>query len=75
MVYNLQPTVYGEVRYSTCTMYVSVHASLFSSSQTFEVITEKSPKNIAYSTDKLNLHMDLTFYESVPGLQLLHCIR
>ena len=43
--------------------------------QIFEVLTEEKPQNIAYSTDQLHLHMDLTFYESVPGLQLLHCIR
>ena len=41
----------------------------------FEVITEDEPRNIAYSSDKLNFHMDLVFYESGPGLQLLHCIR
>ena len=44
-------------------------------SQTFEVITSEKPTNVAYSTDKLNFHMDLLFYESAPGLQLLHCIR
>ena len=43
--------------------------------QTFEVIAEKNPTNVAYSNDTLNFHMDQVYYESPPGLQLLHCIR
>ena len=39
------------------------------------MITEDKPTNIAFSSEKLNFHMDQTFYESAPGLQLLHCIR
>ena len=34
-----------------------------------------NPINLAYSTDELAIHMDLVYYESPPGLQLLHCIR
>ena len=74
MVYNVQPTAYGEVSSDTCVLASFPHCVLLHD-QTFEVITDKNPANIAYSTDALHLHMDLTFYESVPGLQLLHCIR
>lgn len=33
------------------------------------------PINVAYSNLGLDLHMDLAYYESPPGLQLLHCLR
>ena len=33
------------------------------------------PNDIAYTGEKLSLHMDLLYYESPPGLQLLHCLR
>ncbi|KAK7205001.1 taurine catabolism dioxygenase TauD, TfdA family-domain-containing protein [Myxozyma melibiosi] len=32
-------------------------------------------KNIAYTSVNLPLHMDLLYYESPPGIQLLHCIE
>ncbi|KAH6572888.1 hypothetical protein BASA60_006375 [Batrachochytrium salamandrivorans] len=31
--------------------------------------------NIAYTSLPLGLHMDLMYYESPPGLQLLHCLQ
>ena len=31
--------------------------------------------NLAYTTEALGPHMDLCYYESPPGLQLLHCMR
>jgi len=34
------------------------------------------PKNnIAYTNVQLNLHMDLVYYESMPGYQFLHCLQ
>ena len=39
------------------------------------MIIEEEPINIAYSGVKLIPHMDLVYYESPPGLQLLHCLR
>jgi gamma-butyrobetaine dioxygenase len=33
------------------------------------------PINVAYSTLGLVMHQDLVYYESPPGLQLLHCMR
>lgn len=36
----------------------------------------KGPKNnVAYTTAELDLHLDLAYYESTPGLQLLHMQR
>ncbi|RLO10614.1 hypothetical protein DYB28_010015, partial [Aphanomyces astaci] len=31
--------------------------------------------NIAYTSERLKLHLDLAYYESPPGLQLLHALR
>lgn len=41
----------------------------------FDVKNEKEAKNIANTATFLPLHMDLLYYESPPGLQLLHFIR
>eukprot|EP00759_Apiculatamorpha_spiralis_P056623 PhF_6_TR8272/c1_g2_i4/m.12634/K00471/E1.14.11.1; gamma-butyrobetaine dioxygenase len=39
-------------------------------------VVEKGPKNnIAYTGEYLDLHMDLAYFESPPGFQLLHCQR
>lgn len=42
---------------------------------TFDVRTEPNPINIAYTNLPLVLHQDLVYYESPPGLQLLHCLE
>lgn len=41
----------------------------------FDVKNVKDAKNIAYTNSFLPLHMDLLYYESPPGLQLLHAIK
>nr|XP_006823837.1 PREDICTED: uncharacterized protein LOC100373291 [Saccoglossus kowalevskii] len=41
----------------------------------FDVVSKPQPINVAYSTAKIPFHMDLVYYESPPGLQLLHCLR
>lgn len=41
----------------------------------FDVKNEKNAKNIANTNVFLPLHMDLLYYESPPGLQLLHFIQ
>lgn len=41
----------------------------------FNVKTESNAKNIANTDVYLPLHMDLCYYESPPGLQLLHFIQ
>jgi gamma-butyrobetaine dioxygenase len=33
------------------------------------------PINVAYSNMALDVHIDLAYYESPPGLQLLHCMQ
>lgn len=43
--------------------------------KTFDVISVESPINAAYSNIELTFHGDLLYYESPPGLQLLHCVR
>lgn len=41
----------------------------------FDVKTQPNAINIAYTDVYLPLHMDLCYYESPPGLQLLHVIQ
>ncbi|XP_048579291.1 gamma-butyrobetaine dioxygenase isoform X2 [Nematostella vectensis] len=41
----------------------------------FQVISQPNPINIAYSDVNLPFHVDLAYYQSPPGLQLLHCVR
>lgn len=40
----------------------------------FDVRSVRRPINIAYSDEALPLHQDLAYYESPPGIQLLHCL-
>ena len=40
----------------------------------FHVISSPDAHNIAYTSNALPPHQDLTYYESKPFLQLLHCI-
>lgn len=42
---------------------------------TFDVKVEESAINIAYTTAELGFHMDLPYYESPPGIQMLHCLQ
>lgn len=37
--------------------------------------SEEDPVNIAFTDMELDFHMDLVYYESPPGLQMLHCVR
>jgi alpha-ketoglutarate-dependent taurine dioxygenase len=41
----------------------------------FDVVATPRPINVAYSNVPLDLHQDLAYYQSPPGLQLLHCLR
>lgn len=41
----------------------------------FDVVAERTPVNIAYTTLYLKSHVDLAYYESPPGFQLLHALR
>lgn len=40
----------------------------------WDVKSVPGAKNIAYTSLFLGLHMDLTYFESPPGVQLLHCL-
>jgi alpha-ketoglutarate-dependent taurine dioxygenase len=48
------------------------HGSLYG--DIFHVQTKNDAKNIAYTNVALPPHQDLTYYESKPFLQLLHCV-
>ncbi|WP_424931947.1 TauD/TfdA family dioxygenase [Amaricoccus macauensis] len=41
---------------------------------TFEVVNKPDPNNLAYTSDALPLHTDLTNQELPPGYQFLHCL-
>jgi len=41
--------------------------------ETFKVETTSDPINVAYSTEALEPHQDLAYYEAPPGVQILHC--
>ena len=41
---------------------------------TFEVVSKPDPNNLAYTSDALPLHTDLTNQELPPGFQFLHCL-
>jgi alpha-ketoglutarate-dependent taurine dioxygenase len=43
--------------------------------ESFDVVVTPDPINVAYSSVGLEPHIDLVYYESPPGLQLLHCRR
>ena len=42
---------------------------------TFHVKSTPNAHNIAYTSLPLRSHQDLSYYESMPGLQLLHCVE
>jgi alpha-ketoglutarate-dependent taurine dioxygenase len=48
------------------------HGQLYG--DTFHVTTQMNANNIAYTSESLVPHQDLAYYESQPGLQLLHCV-
>ncbi|CDK27574.1 unnamed protein product [Kuraishia capsulata CBS 1993] len=41
----------------------------------FDVVSKPNAENLAYTNTFLPLHMDLLYYESPPGIQLLHAIQ
>ena len=43
--------------------------------EVFDVLASPEPTNLAYGEGALALHSDLLFYESAPGIQLLHGLR
>ena len=41
----------------------------------WDIVPSKEPTNVAFNESYLPLHADLIFYESAPGIQLLHCLK
>jgi len=41
----------------------------------FDVESVPDPINIAYSSEKIDFHQDLLYYETPPGIQFLHCLK
>ena len=41
----------------------------------WDVLAVPDPNNAAFSDGGLDFHMDLSYYESPPGIQFLHCLR
>ena len=41
----------------------------------FDVRAEKIPTDLAFTTRALTAHSDLPYRQSIPGIQLLHCLR
>ena len=40
----------------------------------FTVKSKADPVSLAYTTETLGFHTDLSFYNYVPGMQMLHCV-
>jgi len=40
-----------------------------------DVKASRNPTNVAFSSACLQLHQDVAYYESMPGLQMLHCLH
>ncbi|GAB5033306.1 gamma-butyrobetaine dioxygenase [Nannochloropsis oceanica] len=40
----------------------------------FQVVSARKPKHLAYTPVELEVHTDLNYRESSPGIQLLHCL-
>lgn len=40
----------------------------------FHVVSLPDADNVAYTSERLQMHQDLVYYESPPGIQLLHCV-
>ena len=49
------------------------HSSLYG--PLFNVVSDPNPTNIAYTNKELKAHQDLVYYESPPGVQILHCVE
>ncbi|KAI8625549.1 Clavaminate synthase-like protein [Xylariaceae sp. FL1651] len=43
--------------------------------KTWDVISKPNAENVAYTSSYLGLHQDLLYMESVPRIQLLHCLK
>ncbi|OQV25307.1 putative gamma-butyrobetaine dioxygenase [Hypsibius exemplaris] len=68
------PTVSGTVKtFVETVLQLPVQRTIYG--EVFDVISTPDPINVAYSDAELKPHIDLAYYESPPGLQLLHSLR
>jgi gamma-butyrobetaine dioxygenase len=67
------PCVEGEVKRLAERISPVSHDYVYGS--TFDIVAKHGPVNIAYTSEALHMHMDLSYYESPPGIQLLHAMR
>jgi len=66
------PTTEGAVR-QVAELLGPVQTQIYG--DVFDVRHEPGAINLAYTSEAIGPHMDLMYYESPPGLQLLHCLR
>ncbi|RDD42516.1 putative gamma-butyrobetaine dioxygenase [Trichoplax sp. H2] len=66
------PTDVGSVE-KICKQIAPIQRTIYGT--VFDVVATPQPINIAYSSVPLGYHMDLMYYESPPGIQVLHCVR
>eukprot|EP00466_Bigelowiella_natans_P017194 jgi/Bigna1/90553/estExt_fgenesh1_pg.C_730032 len=50
-----------------------VHETIYGYFQ--DVKAKRNPTNVAFGSACLQLHQDVAYYESMPGLQMLHCLK
>ncbi|KAG0714172.1 Gamma-butyrobetaine dioxygenase [Chionoecetes opilio] len=62
----LKPTHYG--KHFFCFLFSSPRRD-------YEIVTQVTPNNLAYTGARLGLHTDLPYCEYPPGTTWLHCIR
>lgn len=43
--------------------------------QTFTIQSVDKPNNLAFSSDKVQMHTDLPYYSTPPSIQLFHCLQ
>ncbi|DAZ99677.1 TPA: hypothetical protein N0F65_001914, partial [Lagenidium giganteum] len=67
------PSEPGEVKRVAQRIAPVSHSFLYG--DVFDVIAEQDPVNIAYTNEHLKHHLDLAYYESPPGIQMLHALR
>lgn len=69
LVKNVPPT--NKALKALCELIGVVRSSF--SGYTFDVHSKKTPENLAYTSQALELHTDLPPEELAPGIQFLHC--
>lgn len=79
-VTHLQETIHPEVKLNTLFAINSRYICFFCWSsvihpQVQDIVSGENELDVAYSSLRLDLHMDMMYYQSPPGIQILHCLR